>query len=606
MSSRVSFRNPRYLQQDSCHVYRTLLVFLFVLVFAWGCQVFLTPMPPATPTAVLLSGNAPAMPNQPAPLATAIPAVATATRTPAPRQEARPTASAMPSVTSPRIMALGSRAALVLRTQPRGDAAAAAIISGSQVVWAEARTADGQWLWVVYGDGADRAWLFQGDVKLLGEVGDLPEVGSVAARSLAPTATPQSATAPQSMQAGLAGRMIADEVNIRRGPGMDQGVIGQAAAGQAVTVIGRSREGDWLALAWTAGTGWVAARFVDVVGDLTALPALAAQTSGVTLRSESGASGTSPGGKLVFQLATGGDIYLVNADGSGLRRLTDGIDPVLSPDGTRVAYARWGSPHGVFVFDLRTGQERLIAAVNRPRGPTWRADGARVAFTHVTRTRTCVDLGFTCVDMEEVRRALGGRDCVDTPQGRRCVSDFPIITVDDNGLAVADPATGARDNLVGEGTMQSVQWRPDQDQLLFRGRGGLQTIRPGESPLSLGVDPNIGSPAWSPDGQRLVAQMHIHDRTEIVLLDLAGKVIKYLTQPPPTYERPGKPAPNNVAPAWSPDGQTIVFLSDRDDAWRFYSMASDGSNQRLFLPAALGQLPLRYDFAAERMVNWGR
>ena len=255
----------------------------------------------------------------------------------------------------------------------------------------------------------------------------------------------------------------------------------------------------------------MAARLIELSGSAADLPALAAQTS--VANATAAAAAVASSGKIVLQTATGGDIYIVNADGSGLRRLTDGIDPALSPDGTRVAFARWGSPHGVFVLDLRTGQEQRIASVNRPRGPTWSPDGARLGFTHVTRTRTCVELGFSCVDPDEVRRMFGGRDCIVTPQGRRCIADFPVVNVDDNGLAVVNPADGSRQNLISEGMIQSTQWRPGQNQLLFRGRQGLQTIQPGEQPVPLGDDPNIGSPAWSPDGQRIVAQMRINNRS---------------------------------------------------------------------------------------------
>ncbi len=577
-----------------------IVAILCVSVLLAGCQGFMQSTTSSTPTAVFLVGGAEAKVTQPS---TTIPTLAAPARTPVSPgavSGAVPIATAAP----PRIMALGVRPYLVLRALPQPDAPVIATLPGSQVVWAEGRSPDDRWLYVAYGDAGGRAWLGKGDATLFGEVGDLPQVGPKAAVAPAPTAAP--AEEPKPAQPGLVGLVTGNQVNVRRGPGLDQSVIGQVTMSQSVTATGRSREGDWLAISWDGATGWVAERFVKLNGNATDLPVLANQTSGVPVVAAPAGSGGTSQGKIVFQTATGGDIYIVNADGSGLRRLTDGIDPVLSPDGTRVAYARWSAPHGVFILDLRTGQEQRIASVNQPRGPTWSPDGFRLAFTHVTRTRICVDLGFACVDPEELPAILGGSGCIDTPQGRRCAGDFPVVKMDDNGLAVANPMDGTRQNLISEGTIQSAQWRPGQNQLLFRGKQGLGIIRPGEQPSPLGNDPDISSPAWSPDGQRILAQMRIHDRNEVVLLDAAGTVVRYLTQPPPTYERPGKPAPNNVAPAWSPDGQSILFLSDRDGAWRLYVMNADGSGQRLFLPGILGQLSLRYDFAAERMVNWGK
>lgn len=519
-----------------------------------------------------------------------------ATPTPAASAARRPAMAPTAERTSPGVMVIGAQPLLVLRSGPSMAASVVATVPGAQVTWAEGRNANATWLWVAYDDAGARAWILRDDVQVWGEAAELPVIGPAA---------PAIPVAASGAPGGAAGRVQSGPVNVRGGPGLDQAVIGQAVAGQVVTPTGRSREGDWLAIAWDGGTGWIATSLVAIGGDVGALPELAVQTTGVTRPSAASSLDAGLGGKLVFQTATGGDIYIVNADGSGFRRLTDGIDPVLSPDGTRVAYARWGAPHGVFILDLRTGAEQRIASVNRPRGPTWSPDGLRVAFTHVTRTRTCVDLGFACVDIDELRRMLGGQECIDTPEGRRCIGDFPLINIDDNGLALADPASGSRDNLISEGSIQSAEWHPSRGDILFRGKPGLQAIQPGQQPSPVANNPSLSSAVWSPDGQRMAAQIRIHDRTEIVLLDAGGNVSQYLTQPPPTYERPGQPAPDNVAPAWSPDGRSLVFFSNRDGAWRPYIMKADGANQRLFLPGVLGQLTFRYDFAAERMVNWG-
>jgi dipeptidyl aminopeptidase/acylaminoacyl peptidase len=458
-----------------------------------------------------------------------------------------------------------------------------------------------------------------------------PPTRAVLPASPSPSPVVSPAPAPTPSRAPIMGMGGRPAFAVRNLPQADAPVVATLPGSQVVWAEGRSEDGRWLAVIYGEAAdglnrrGWVLRSDIALMGEAGDLPELAAARAsglnrtaapaqstppqgGVAASAQPAAPGAAAGGKLVFQAAAGGDIYIVNVDGRGLRRLTDGIDPVLSPDGTLVAFARWGSPHGIFVLDLRTGQEQRIASVNRPRGPTWSADGARLAFTHVTRKRTCVDLGFSCVDVDEFRRSFGGRDCVETPQGRRCINDFPVVNIDDNGLALTPLRAGSasQSNLISEGTIQSAQWRPGQDQLLFRSRVGLQTIRPGEQPAPLGADPNIGSPAWSPDGQRLVAQMRIHNRTEIVLLDANGGVTAHLTQPPPTYERPGQPPPHNVAPAWSPDGRSILFLSDRSGAWKLYIMNADGSNQRLFLAEPLAAVQFRYDFAAERVVNWGK
>lgn len=70
-------------------------------------------------------------------------------------------------------------------------------------------------------------------------------------------------------------------------------------------------------------------------------------------------------------------LYVVGSDGSGLRRVTNGLDPQVvswSPDGERLAGVRGGR---VFVVPAEGGRRR---AVTRGGSPAWSPDGAWIAF----------------------------------------------------------------------------------------------------------------------------------------------------------------------------------------------------------------------------------
>ena len=63
---------------------------------------------------------------------------------------------------------------------------------------------------------------------------------------------------------------------------------------------------------------------------------------------------------------------------------------------------------------------------------------------------------------------------------------------------------------------------------------------------------------------------------------------------------------NNLAPAWSPNGQQIVFLSNRAEnneagAWRLWVMNADGSNQQ---PLPI-DITINYTYGNEQAVSWG-
>ena len=84
-----------------------------------------------------------------------------------------------------------------------------------------------------------------------------------------------------------------------------------------------------------------------------------------------------PAGKLVFQTSMGGDIYTINVDGTGLQRMTDGMDPTWSPDGSQIAFNRWSEPRGVWVTNADGSQNTASLTGASRAGPPGRRTGRR-------------------------------------------------------------------------------------------------------------------------------------------------------------------------------------------------------------------------------------
>ncbi len=303
-------------------------------------------------------------------------------------------------------------------------------------------------------------------------------------------------------------------------------------------------------------------------------------------------------GKLVFQTSSGGDIYVVNADGSGLRYVTTGLDPALSPDGRQIAFARWeGIPRGLFAINVGGSNERLVFGWDKAglKAPTWAPGGDRLAFTYQTGGDTRLQQCFKFPDPATGKKIT---KCFTGPRN-------PLWKVASVGIG------GDRfQELLCHDFSYSPTWAADGRRIAYSSDQGLFLTgeesgmgRTADDPLHWMLTDFQGdrSPAWSPDGRRVAFQTKSHDHWEIAVIDGDGQGRAQLTRSWPLADTPI----NCVAPAWSPDGRWIVYLTDARGRWELWRMRADGRDQAPFLEEALKGITFRYENVDERVVSWG-
>jgi dipeptidyl aminopeptidase/acylaminoacyl peptidase len=371
------------------------------------------------------------------------------------------------------------------------------------------------------------------------------------------------------------------------------------------------------------GQGWMPINFLTLTGSWADVP-LAPEPALVKtdappqdIPSSDGIS-TNRAGRLVFQTSSGGDIMVINPDGSGLRRLTGGIDPALSPDGKLVAFTRWtGEDGALWLIDVDGNNERpVLGGTKQAKHPAWSPDGHRIVVNFQQGGR--LDPKQACQNLIE----LGDKqpdipwnvdfDSVDV----KLIDQVPYLcwTLPPDphwGLRVVDIPSGEFQDAPSDTYAFGPEWDPANPwRIVSSGLEGLVQLDVNRSE-QWGLSDRIGdhTPAFSPDGRYIAVAFNNNGQYDIHRLNSDGSGRVPLTKTPlwVTAEPGNKKAWNNVSPAWSPDGSQLAFLTDRSAGgrWEIWVMNPDGSNQRpLFSDEVNKQLRIAYDFVDERILSW--
>lgn len=259
-------------------------------------------------------------------------------------------------------------------------------------------------------------------------------------------------------------------------------------------------------------------------------------------------------------------IYTVNPNGSGLRRVTD--DATLkgslawSPDASELAFTS---------YDLERKVEQLSVIA---------ADGSerRLVCEACTGTFFVVPDDEVCFEVCSPPTAL--EDLLTwSPDGAWIAAPL----TQDGGLALIEPTTGVVKEAASLDRVGGTSWSPDGRRLAVSVGGkepGLWIVDAAENgaALLLAADP-YGPPAWSPDGSTIAvgrtAKIGGSSRAELVFVNAIEGSERTVLGPDTLFEL--------YDLEWSPDGTRLAVLHHPVDppTAALLTVAADGSDPQM-------------------------
>ena len=227
-------------------------------------------------------------------------------------------------------------------------------------------------------------------------------------------------------------------------------------------------------------------------------------------------------GRIAFTSTRDGEpyVYVVEADGSDLRRLARGQSPAWSPDGQAIAFQHYtGTEWEIRVIGADGTNERRVVGGDAF-SPAWSPDGEHLVFLRSS-------------DLRVVRTDGTGE----------------VVLVDVDAVYGLTGIEKSQDIHLG---MYEPSWSPGGDRIAFGAVWGwelqpLMVVDADGSNLRRLTQLRSGAPAWSPDGSRIAFGGHDGRITSVAYADGADVRVHL----------------NGSDPDWSPDGDGFVYSAAR-------------------------------------------
>ena len=308
------------------------------------------------------------------------------------------------------------------------------------------------------------------------------------------------------------------------------------------------------------------------------------------------------GERIVFRSERdGGGIFIMGATGEQVRKVAaEGFNPAFSPDGSQVVVSSYSlvdprnvGPGDLFVFDIESGERRELLGGSYAFRPQWSPGGGRIAYFGSDGGQRDI----WTID------ASGGEPLrvTDAPS----LDWNPVWSADGRYLYFASDRAG--------GT--SVIWRVAIDENTGALRGDPQQVSTSESmqgSLSLSragdtlayvsrrEDANVWRVAFDPGTRTLAGEPELVTRGSRIIWFLGlspdGQRLAFTTAAPQEdlYTMSiGGSEQNQITndafrirkPRWSPDGETLLFYTNRDGTYDIWTMSPTGGAQRKLVAA---------------------